>query len=214
MSISEGSQGYEYPAKVAWRKYVHGELLKRSLNLTEDGKLSGLYLEAVGLNANCFKQILNAGVIAESQLIGLDLDPNNETRSKKNISTCRKLFSAASFYAETFSAYCYHTKTKVAYMVYDVFTSTHGDAFENNLRACFTLVTSSLTELDQVLLVINADVGVAVRHNKTVTGFRKLVSGIGAMYDIPKVDVAGAEMYEYQNTPTSTRMGTIVLDFH
>ena len=93
MSIAESTETYEYGAKSEWRNYIHTEMFNRSYNV-ENGKLKNKWLEPVGKDAYSFKELLSKNIISESQLIGLDYNPNSPEESEFNIQNCKSIFKS------------------------------------------------------------------------------------------------------------------------
>lgn len=215
MKIAERKQHYKFDAKVAWRKHVEDAMLAQSFNVTTDNKLIGLWLEPVGDRATCFKQHISSGIIDEPSLIGLDLDPLNMERSKANVKQCRRLFPQARFLAKSWADFCYRSSGKdIRYIVYDLFTTTHGGGFESNMTATFSLVQKALRKSDQVLVCVNADLGVMKRQGRALSDFRKNLLNLVACHNIPRPTIDVDSIYTYKNSKESTPMGSLLLNFH
>lgn len=213
MSISESSETYEYSAKSDWRNYIHNEMLSRSYNI-KNGKLKNKWLEPVGKDAHTFSELLSKNIISENQLIGLDFNTNSPKESQLNIENCRRLFPDATFENKLWSSFCYeYDEDDIEYIVYDLFTSTHGKEFENNIYATFDLVKKCLTNIDHVILAINADLGIAKRHNKSLKEYEELLTKLIKRSKLPEIKINTEEIFTYQNTKSSTTMGLIVIEF-
>ena len=212
MAISNNfTEKYNYDDKAKWREWIYSEIKKISFNYYE-GKLHGKWLEPIGTDAACFKQLLGTNLIDESQLIGIDCDPANRKKSKNNINKCKELFKLASFYELEWDSFCYkYEQSDISYIIYDLFTSTHGTKFFNNLEACCQLIEHSLKYQDQIILVINSDIKVMKRHNKTFDGFNKNLNRLfeGRQIGLPYINIEN--IYEYKNTNNSDNMGSILL---
>lgn len=213
MTISNPTEEYSYDAKTEWRTYVLNEMLSLSLNI-KDGKLKNKWLEPVGRNAITFNELLSKEVIDENQLIGIDYNTDSPNDSLENIVNCSRLFPEATFYNKLWSNFCYeYDKNDIEYIVYDLYTSTHGREFISNMQATFDLINKCLRNIDQVILVINADIGITRRHNKTLKEYEYLLLDLINKAKLSISDVNTENIYTYQNTITSTTMGTIILEF-
>jgi hypothetical protein len=213
MSIAESTETYEYDAKSDWRNYIHNEMFNRSYNV-ENGLLKNKWLEPVGKDAHTFRELLSKNIITESQLIGLDYNPNSPTYSEANIHNCQSLFGEATFHNKLWTSFCYEYEgDDIEYIVYDLFTSTHGKEFENNIYATFDLVKKCLTNIDHVILAINADLGIAKRHNKSLAEYENLIGKLIKRSKLPEIKINTEDIFTYQNTKSSTTMGLIVVEF-
>lgn len=213
MSIAESTETYEYSAKSDWRSYIHNEMFNRSYNL-ENGLLKNKWLEPVGKDAHTFRELLSKNIINESQLIGIDYNPNSPTQSESNIQSCRSLFSEATFHNKLWTSFCYEYEgNDIEYIVYDLFTSTHGKEFEYNLHATFDLVKKCLTNIDHVILAINADIGIAKRHNKSLAEYENLIGKLIKRSKLPEIKINTEDIFTYKNTKASTTMGLIMVEF-
>lgn len=213
MSIAESTETYEYSAKSDWRSYIHREMFNRSYNV-EEGKLKNKWLEPVGKDALTFKELLSQGIIDESNLIGLDCNPNAPDESAENIRNCSVMYPSATFHNKLWTSFCYeYDGDDVEYIVYDLFTSTHGKEFENNLYATFDLVKKCLTHIDHVVLAINADLGIAKRHNKSLSEYEALIGKLIKRSKLPELKINTEDIFTYKNTKSSTTMGLLVVEF-
>lgn len=213
MSIAESTETYEYDAKSDWRSYIHNEMFNRSYNV-EEGKLKNKWLEPVGKEAHTFRELLSKNIISVSQLIGLDYNPSSPEQSANNIRQCQSLFAEATFHNKLWSSFCYeYDGDDIEYIVYDLFTSTHGKEFESNLYATFDLVKKCLTNIDHVILAINADLGIAKRHNKSLGEYENLIAKLIKRSKLPEIKINTEEIFKYKNTKSSTTMGLIVIEF-
>lgn len=213
MSISEFTETYEYNAKSDWRDYIHDKMFKCSYNI-EGGKLKNKWLEPVGKDAVTFRELINKNVISESQLIGVDYNPNSPSESEINIHNCRNLFPDATFYNRLWTQFCYQYKgNDIEYIVYDLFTSTHGADFEKNITATFDLIKKCLKKINHVCLAVNADIGIAKRQKKSMIDYNRLLSKLIKESKLPELVIDMDTMYTYKNTNMSTTMGLIILEF-
>lgn len=214
-AASSSAYLYTGQPKRLWRAWVRDRMLQRSFAVA-DNRLCGRWVEPVGTDAEAFRDHISSGVIDECQLIGIDGNPANPEASAQNIARCRRLFQEAEFVNTTWSDFCFSSDgAGIRYIVYDLFTSTYGSVLAANLDASCSLVAKALRSVDQVLLVANADFGRAQRQGLTVDDYGEFLRAIlRRRRDLPEIDVDTGEMYTYRNTPSSSLMGSIVLDFH
>lgn len=213
MPISESTETYEYTAKSDWRSYIHNEMFNRSYNV-ENGQLKNKWLEPVGKDAHTFTELLSKNIINESQLIGIHYNSKTPTQSEANIQNCRSLFNEATFHNKLWTSFCYEYEGgDIEYIVYDLFTSTHGKEFEHNLYATFDLVKKCLSNIDHVVLAINADLGIAKRHKKSLAEYEILVGKLIKRSKLPEIKINTEDIFTYQNTKASTTMGLIMVEF-
>lgn len=214
MTIALPSESYDYPAKQAWRNWVHNSLFEMSYNVLND-KLIGKWLEPVGYQAKSFSQLLEANIIAEENLIGLDYNPKDPEVSRQNMEECSKLFPKASFNHELWSTFCHgYAGNDLNYIIYDLYTSTHGAELEKNLKATCELIRNCLKYTDQVILVVNADLKICRRQRKNEIALKHSLEKIIKNYRIPMPLIDMDSIYTYQNTASSDEMGSLILNFH
>ena len=217
MSISDSSYEYESDAKRLWREWVYSQILERSLNVVDDGPnkvLKGKWLEPIGKNAKCFEHILSKGIIKAESLIGIDGNPNDLSSSEININRCKNLFKKSTFFFSEWEQFCYsYNNSDIKYIIYDLFTSTHGNVLRTNFEATSTLITKSLESISQVILVINADLQVMKRQNSSLKAFRKTIENSFGDQGLQFSKINLDEMYTYKASSSSDLMGSIILEF-
>lgn len=192
------------------------EIQSRSFAVDNNGILQGKWLEPIGLGAICFNQILKAKAISASDLIGIDYNPNDIETSIANIDECKVIYPDSTFIAEDWNDFCYsYSDSDIRYIIYDLYTSTHGDSFVNNMTATMSLVDKCLDKLGQVIVVINADLKVMSRQRKTYKEFEKLLISIFSQYPVrySKLDINDTTIYKYKNSDSSDDMGTVIVEF-
>lgn len=216
MRVSHHEQ-YKYTdeAKRAWRSWVRDQMLLRSFAVA-DNKLLGCWVEPIGTDAEAFRDHIRSGLITETQLVGLDGNPASQEESTRNVARCRELFPQATFLNSTWSDFCYSSDgAGIRYIVYDLFTSTYGSVLQANIDAGCVLIAKALRDVDQVLLVVNADLGRMQRQSRTTADYGEFLrTTLRNHRSLPEVDADTDAIYTYRNTPSSSLMGSIVLDFH
>ena len=211
---------YTSDTKAAWRDYIYNTLTVNNCHTLLDSKGNFRYkwLEAIGDNALPFKQILETGRIQENQLIGIDRDPDNITRSLLNIEKCKGLFPKAEFYCEDWIEYCkgLYKHEGIGYIITDIYVSTSGDNFERTVQASIHLAEKSKRTLGEVLLVLNCDLSQAKRFKRGTkesfaTETEKVFRTSSRLPEFRKTKIHPESIYTYKNPGMRDEMATIII---
>jgi hypothetical protein len=215
-----------YPSdeKQNWRDYILG-LLTADVTykiVNDDGTLSYKWLEPIGTNALPFDFLLSTKRIKQSQLIGIDMDPNDTIGSKVNIENCKKKFPNAKFYCKEWDLFCeYKARNDIGYIIHDLFDGADGKKFEKNLTATIHLANKCYKNIGEVFLVINTDLtAVNKRYGKTssISDFIKTIKSAFAknsdVDNLKNITLSEKNIYQYKNSSRSDTMISACIMLH
>lgn len=164
---------YASDEKDKWRELIRNTLTADNCHslIDENGNFTHKWLEPIGAGAIPFEQLIQSGKIREEQLIGIDLDPSNKQRSIENVQACKLKFPKAEFNAADWASYCRRCHhDDIGYFILDLYTSTFGDAFRENLIATLKLIDRCKKNIGECLLIINCDLGISKRFSDGSVG--------------------------------------------
>ena len=211
---------YNSDAKAQWRAHIYDVLSNNNCHtlLDASGNFKYKWLEAIGEDALPFKQILATERIRESQLIGIDLDPDNPERSLLNIERCKGLFPQAEFYCEDWINDCKdnYAHENIGYIITDIYVATAGDNFERTVQASIHLAEKSKRALGEVLFVLNCDLTQAKRFQRgTKESFAQETERIfrtsSRIPEFKKIKIHPESVYTYKNPGRRDEMATLII---
>jgi len=217
MSISRDDTSYTSDSKAEWRQWIYDLLTPSRTRIVDaDGNLNYKWVEGVGENALTFKQLINSGKITEDKLIGIDYDVNNIERSINNIENCRTLFPQSEFYATEWMEFCStYTGNDIAVFIFDFYTSTYGESLKMMLEAALPLLEDCKRYLGEIVLVVNADIGSAIRFNDgDFDSYAHQLESIFKKSDLMSfkaISIDSSTCYTYKQSGGSTIMASFAI---
>jgi hypothetical protein len=118
------------------------------------------YIELVGDDALCIKQLKTEFNIDDSQIIGVDI-------RKHNITKCKKLFPGVTFINKSWSEIMWgYTGNDLGFIMYDSCDAAYGVQFIQNLEATLYRALKCAKKLGACIVHINVDYSKTYREIK------------------------------------------------